>query len=144
MTTAHKGDLVRIHYTGTLSDGTVFDTSEGRDPLEFRLGSGMIIDGMNKGIEGMSLGEVKIIDVAADDAYGPHDPDKLQSIEKAMFPEGIPLEQGTPLQVSTDDGQAIPVTIHEVREDDVIVDLNHPLAGRDLTFTVTLVGVGQE
>lgn len=142
MTQAKPGDSVRIHYTGTLSDGAVFDSSEGRDPLQFTVGSGEIIPGLDKAIVGMAEGEQKTVTVPADEAYGSHDPQMRQSVPREQVPADIPLDVGTPLQMQLPDGRAIPVTVAEVSEETVVFDANHPLAGKDLTFAVELVGIG--
>ena len=139
MSDAKTGDTVRIHYTGTLSDGTTFDSSAGRDPLEFTVGSGQIIPGLDKAISGMSVGDKKVVEVPADEAYGPHNPEGIQSVPRAQVPDHIPLDPGTQLQVQTGDGRTLPVTVTEVTEEVVTLDANHPLAGKDLTFEVELV-----
>lgn len=142
MTQAKTGDTVRIHYTGTLSDGSTFDSSEGREPLEFTVGSGQIIPGLDAALPGMEVGERKTVEVPADEAYGQPDPDARQAVPRADVPADIPLDIGTRLQVQTPQGQAMPVTVAEVTESEVILDANHPLAGRDLTFAIELVSVG--
>ena len=141
MTAAKAGDTVRIHYTGTLDDGTVFDSSQGRDPLEFQVGSGQIITGLDTAIPGMGVGDEKTVNVASDDAYGPIHPEALQSVPRVEIPADIPLELGTQLQVQTPTGQAMPVTVVEVTETEVTLDANHPLAGKDLTFAIELVSI---
>lgn len=141
MTDVKTGDTVRIHYTGTLSDGSTFDTSDGRDPLEFTVGSGQIIPGLDKAIPGMTVGEKKVVEVAASDAYGEHDPNGIQSVPRTQVPDHIPLDPGTQLQVQTSDGRAVPVVVAEVTEEVVVLDANHPLAGKDLTFAIELVEI---
>lgn len=141
MTDAKRGDTVRIHYTGTLSDGSTFDTSEGREPLEFTVGAGEIIPGLDRAIEGMSVGEQKSVDVSASDAYGAHNPDGVQRVARNNVPGHIPLDPGTRLEVQTPDGRTLPVTVTDVTEDAVVLDANHPLAGEDLTFEVKLVEI---
>lgn len=141
MTAAKAGDTVRIHYTGTLSDGTTFDSSEGRDPLEFTVGSGQIIPGLDKAMPGMEVGEKKTVTVPCDEAYGPVNPEAMQSVERAQIPDHIPLDLGTALQVQDQSGRAMAVTVAEVTEDKVVLDANHPLAGKDLTFAVELVEI---
>jgi len=141
MTQAKPGDKVRIHYTGTLSDGSTFDSSEGRDPLEFTVGSGEIIPGLDKEVEGMEVGEAKSVTVAAAEAYGDHDPGRTQAVPRDQVPEHIPLDIGTQLQLQTPDGQAVAVSVAEVTEDEVVLDANHPLAGKDLNFAVELVEI---
>ncbi|MET4129586.1 peptidylprolyl isomerase [Roseovarius sp. MBR-6] len=142
MTQVKAGDTVRIHYTGTLSDGETFDSSQGRDPLEFTVGSGQIIPGLDAAIPGMSVGEKKIVEVPAEDAYGQADPSARQAVPRADIPAEIPLDLGTQLQVQTPQGQVMPVTVVEVTDEQVVLDANHPLAGRDLTFAIELVEIG--
>jgi len=141
MTEVKSGDTVRIHYTGTLTDGQTFDSSEGRDPLEFTVGSGQIIPGLEAAIPGMEVGEKKTVEIAADDAYGQPDPNAQQAVPRAEIPDDIPLDLGTQLQVQTPQGQVMPVTVVEVTEEQVTLDANHPLAGKDLTFNIELVEI---
>src|SRR6056297_496405 len=141
MTQVKEGDTVRIHYTGTLNDGATFDSSEGRDPLEFTVGSGQIIPGLDKAMPGMAVGEKKTVEVPADEAYGQPDPNAHQAVPRAEIPDDIPLELGTQLQVQTPQGQVMPVTVVEVTEEQVTLDANHPLAGKDLTFAIELVEI---
>ncbi|SDO39300.1 peptidylprolyl isomerase [Lutimaribacter pacificus] len=141
MTQVKPGDTVRIHYTGTLADGSTFDSSEGRDPLEFTVGSGQIIPGLDKAMPGMAVGEKKVVEVPCDDAYGQPDPNARQAVPRAEIPADIPLDIGTQLQVQTPQGQVMPVTVAEVTETEVTLDANHPLAGRDLTFAIELVSI---
>ncbi len=141
MTEVKEGDTVRIHYTGRLADGSTFDTSEGREPLEFTVGSGQIIPGLDAALPGMSVGDTKKVEVAADEAYGQPDPNARQSVPRAEIPEHIPLDVGTRLQVQTPQGQVMPVTVAEVSDAEVVLDANHPLAGEDLTFDIELVEI---
>ncbi|MBK45746.1 MAG: peptidylprolyl isomerase [Roseovarius sp.] len=141
MTQVKPGDTVRIHYTGTLPDGQTFDSSEGREPLEFTVGSGEIIAGLDAALPGMAVGETKTVDVAAEDAYGMPDPAARQAVPRADIPAEIPLDLGTRLQVQTPQGQVMPVTVVEVTESEVVLDANHPLAGRHLTFAIELVAI---
>ena len=141
-TQAKSGDTVQVHYTGRLTDGTLFDSSEGRDPLEFELGSGMVIPGFDTGIAGMNVGEKKTIHIPADDAYGPVEEDRIIQIPRTDIPADLPLEVGTQLNMHQDGSpQVIPVTITEVTADTVTLDANHVLAGKDLVFEVELVNV---
>ena len=142
MTQVKSGDTVRIHYTGTLSDGKVFDTSSGREPLEFTVGSGQIIPGLDSAIPGMEVGEKKVVDVPVEEAYGPIDPAHRQSVPRGEIPDHIPLDIGTQLQLQSPQGQVMPVTVFEVTDDSVTLDANHPLAGRDLVFEIELVSIG--
>ena len=141
MTQVKSGDTVRIHYTGTLADGTVFDSSEGRDPLEFTVGSGQIIPGLDRELPGMAIGEEKTVTVVAQDAYGDSDPNARQAIPRDQVPENLPLDLGTVLELTTPEGQRMPVTVVEVTEETVTLDANHPLAGRDLTFAFSVVEI---
>jgi peptidylprolyl isomerase len=141
MTQVKAGDTVRIHYTGTLADGETFDSSQGRDPLEFTVGSGQIIPGLDAALPGMAVGEKKTVEVPAADAYGAVDPDARQAVPRADIPADIPLDIGTRLQVQTPQGQVMPVTVAEVTESEVILDANHPLAGQDLTFAIELLEI---
>ena len=141
MTQAKAGDTVAIHYTGTLADGSQFDSSEGRDPLRFTLGSRQIIAGLDAAITGMSQGEKKSVTIAAAEAYGDHRPEAVQAVPRAQIPAEITLEVGGGLQVQTPDGQTIPVTVTSVTDEEVTLDANHPLAGKDLTFAVELVEI---
>lgn len=141
MTTVKTGDTVRIHYTGTLADGTVFDSSEDRDPLQFEVGSGQIIPGLDRALPGMEVGEKKTVEVPSADAYGPIDPAMRQAVLREGIPPEIPLLIGTALQMQTPEGQVIPVTVVELSDTSVTLDANHPLAGRDLTFAIELVEI---
>lgn len=141
MTQVKAGDKVRIHYDGTLADGSTFDSSTGRDPLEFTVGSGEIIPGLDKALPGMEAGEKKTVEVPCTEAYGERNPEATQSVPRAQVPEDIPLDVGTQLQLQTPEGQAVPVTVAEVNEEQVVLDANHPLAGKDLTFKIELVEI---
>lgn len=141
MTQAKSGDTVRIHYTGTLQDGSVFDSSEGRDPLEFQLGSGQVIPGFDDGVTGMAVGEKKTIEIPCDQAYGAVNPQAMQDVPRAEIPDHIPLDLGTQLQVQAGNGQTMMVTVANVTDETVTLDANHPLAGKDLTFALELVEI---
>ncbi|PPB80138.1 peptidylprolyl isomerase [Albidovulum inexpectatum] len=141
MTQVKTGDTVRIHYRGTLDDGTQFDSSEGREPLEFTVGSGQIIPGLDQALPGMTVGEKKTVSVAPEDAYGPHNPAARQAIPREHIPADIPLEVGLALQMRTPDGRAVPVTVVEITDDTVTLDANHPLAGQNLNFDIELVEI---
>ncbi|MFD0858426.1 FKBP-type peptidyl-prolyl cis-trans isomerase [Roseovarius aquimarinus] len=141
MTEVKSGDTVHIHYTGTLTDGTVFDSSEGRDPLKFEVGSGQIIPGLDTAMPGMTVGEKKTVEVPADQAYGQVDPNARQQVPREGIPADIPLDPGTQLQVQTENGQVLPVTVLEVTEEHVTLDANHALAGKDLKFDIELVAI---
>ncbi|MCB1438832.1 MAG: peptidylprolyl isomerase [Nitratireductor sp.] len=141
MTEVKAGDTVRIHYTGTLEDGSKFDSSEGRDPLEFAVGQGQIIPGLDKAIPGMKVGDKKQVTVPAAEAYGEFNPQAMQTVPRSQVPAEIPLEVGLGLQLQTPNGQVIPATVSEVTEESVTLDMNHPLAGKDLTFDFEVVGI---
>ena len=141
MTEVKNGDTVSIHYTGTLNDGTTFDSSAGRDPLAFEVGSGQIIPGLDAAIPGMTVGEKKTVNIPCDQAYGPVTPDMRQQLSRAEIPAEIPTEVGTRLQMQAPNGQVIPVVVVDADEASVTLDANHPLAGQDLTFAIELVEI---
>ena len=136
-----KGDTVRAHYTGTLDDGTVFDSSRERDPLEFVQGQGMLIPGFESAVEGHEAGDVVSVTIAPEEAYGEADPELIFTVPRAQVPDHIPLNVGVPLQLSNEQGQ-IDVTITEVGPEEITLDANHPLAGKSLTFEIEIVSVG--
>lgn len=138
MAHATTGDTVRIHYTGTLSDGTVFDSSEGRAPLEFTLGAGQVIPGFDRAVEGMEPGETQRVEIPAAEAYGPHREEMTLSVSPDQFPEEMDPALGQQLQLSQPDGQSVVVRVTEIADDAVTLDANHELAGKDLTFEITL------
>lgn len=142
MAKAQKGDKVKVHYKGTLQDGNQFDSSEGREPLEFLLGSGMVIAGFDEGVTGMEIGEKKTIHIPSDQAYGPSNEELIIRFDRAEIPGDIPLEIGSTLNMHQDGlGQVIPVVVKEVTETYVILDANHELAGKDLIFELELVSI---
>ena len=141
MTQVKHGDTVHLHYKGTLKDGTVFDSSEWRDPLAFQVGAGQIIPGLDAAIPGMAVGDKKTVDVPCDQAYGEVNPNMRQEVPRTDIPENIPTEVGTQLQMQAQNGQVIPVVIVEATETAVTLDANHPLAGKDLTFAIELVSI---
>lgn len=141
MSEVKSGDKVRIHYKGTLTDGTVFDSSEGRDPLEFTVGAGQVIVGMDKEMVGMTVGEKKTIVAVAAEAYGPRQDEAQQDVPREMIPAEIPLEVGMQLQMQSPEGQVIPVSVVSIGEEVVTLDANHMLAGKDLTFDIELVEI---
>lgn len=142
MTEAAKaGDTLRIHYTGKLEDGAVFDSSEGRDPLEFTIGSGQIIPGLDRGVVGMTVGESRQVAIAPEDAYGLRDENNIQSVPREGIPDHIPTEPGTQLQVQAQDGQVMQVVVTGATETHIKLDANHPLAGKTLIFDVELVEI---
>ncbi|MEX2608598.1 MAG: peptidylprolyl isomerase [Gemmatimonadota bacterium] len=142
MAQASNGDKVSIHYTGRLDDGTVFDTSENREPLGFELGSGQVIPGFEDAVRGMEPGQKQTVTIAAENAYGPRRDDLVMSFPREQLPDGVNPEPGQQLQMQTQEGQAVQVTVRDATEDALILDANHPLAGQDLTFEIELVEVG--
>jgi FKBP-type peptidyl-prolyl cis-trans isomerase 2 len=142
MSQAKKDDKVKVHYTGRLEDGTVFDSSIERDePLEFILGSGQMIPGFDKGITGMELEEEKTITIPAAEAYGEYDPARIIVIEKTQLPEGLEPQTGQKLQMQHPSGQILTVSIKEIGEDTLKLDANHELAGKDLIFDLKLMAI---
>lgn len=141
MAEAKNGDTVSIHYTGRLEDGTVFDTSENKDPLEFTLGEGNVIPGFEKAVEGMEEGETRTETIVSDEAYGERRDDLVLSVSKQQLPDDLDPQVGQRLQMQAGDGQTFQVVISEVESDSVEVDANHPLAGEDLTFDIELVEI---
>lgn len=136
-----KGDTVKVHYHGKLTNGTTFDSSEGREPLEFEVGGGMVIPGFDDGVTGMAVGEKKTIHIPADQAYGPKQEEMIMEFPRDRFPADMVPEVGMQLNMSNGSGQNFPVTIAEVREAVVVLDANHPLAGEDLVFDLELVAI---
>jgi peptidylprolyl isomerase len=141
MSTIKSGDTVKMHYKGTLSDDSIFDSSEGRDPLEFKAGSGQIIAGLDAALDGMAVGEKKVVNVPVDQAYGHINPAMQQAIPREGIPADIPLEVGLQLQMQTPEGHPLPVTVVAMDEATVTLDANHPLAGKDLTFDIEIVAI---
>lgn len=136
-----KGDKVKVHYHGKLTDGNTFDSSEGREPLEFEVGGGMVIPGFDTGVTGMTTGEKKTILIPFDEAYGPKQEDMIMEFPKDRFPADMVPEVGMQLNMTNPEGQNFPVVIVEVKEAVVVLDANHPLAGEDLTFDLELVEI---
>jgi peptidylprolyl isomerase len=139
--TAQEGDTVQVHYTGTLEDGTVFDTSVGREPLQFTIGAGQMVPGFEQGVLGMKLGESKAITILPEQAYGPYYEDRVWVLDRAQLPPGLEPEVGQHLQMASAQGQIIVVTVTEVSATNITVDANHPLAGKTLTFEIQLVAI---
>ena len=141
MSAAKAGDTVRIHYKGTLDDGTEFDSSAGRDPLEFRLGEGQVISGFDKAVEGMAVGDNKTVRIDAEDAYGQRHEQLVQEIPRNVLPEDVVPEEGMTLQSQNPEGQTMLLTVTAVAEESITVDANHPLAGMALSFDIELVEI---
>lgn len=136
-----SGDVVRVHYTGTLEDGSQFDSSVGRTPLEFTVGAGQMIAGFDAGVVGMAVGEKKTILIDPDHGYGQKDPNAIIEFPSSNIPEGMTVEVGMKLNLQNQYGQPVPVVVMEVKEEVIIMDANHFLAGKDLTFEVEIVEI---
>lgn len=139
MAQAKAGDKVKVHYTGKLDDGTVFDSSAGRDPLEFTVGAGQMIRGFDAGVDGMSVGESKTVKIPSTDAYGEHRDEMVIVVARDEMPPDMEVTPGDQLQMRHETGQIVVVTVTEVTDSNVTLDGNHPLAGKDLTFDIELV-----
>jgi peptidylprolyl isomerase len=139
---AKAGDTVKIHYTGTLDDGTQFDSSAGREPLEFQVGGGQVIPGFDQAVEGMSVGESKSINIPPAEAYGERHEQMVQEVPKSALPEEIKPEVGQALSARNQEGQEMQLTVTEVKDESIVVDGNHPLAGKALNFDIELVNIG--
>jgi len=141
MAGAKNGDTVKVHYTGKLEDGTVFDTSVERDPLQFTIGQGQVIPGFEQAVVGMNPGESKTSKIPADKAYGPHRKEMILVVDRNQIPVELKPKVGQQLQSRQAEGRTIRVTVTDVSESSVTLDANHPLAGKDLTFDIQLVEV---
>ena len=141
MTQAKSGDTVRIHYTGTLDDGTEFDSSTGREPLEFSLGGGQVIPGFDSAVDGMSIGETKTVTIEPADAYGQRHEQLVQQVPRNTLPEHMEPTVGMQLQSQSPDGQVMNLVIIGVEEESITLDANHPLSGMALTFAIELVEI---
>lgn len=141
MTAAKKADTVRVHYTGKLTDGTVFDSSEGREPLEFKLGTGMVISGFESAIIGMSAGESKTATIPVDEAYGPRREEMVAEIPLDKFPIQEKVEVGQVLKMQNQDGEVLNLLVVNLTDSTITIDGNHPLSGQDLVFDIELVEV---
>jgi len=141
MSQATAGKTVKIHYTVTLENGSQFDSSEGRDPLEFQLGSGQVIPGFDKAVEGMTVGESKTVSIAPEDAYGPRNEQAIQEVPKSALPDDLVPVEGMMLQAQNQNQQPVQLTVTAVGDETITVDANHPLAGKTLNFKISLVEV---
>lgn len=138
---AKQGNKVKIHYTGKLEDGDIFASSKNKEPIEFTLGQGQVIPGIEEAVEGMETGESKTVNIPPDKAYGPHRDELTQEIPKKEMPGDIKPQVGQRLNVKWSDGKETPVSVTDVSETSVIIDANHPLAGKDIVFELELVGI---
>jgi len=138
---AKQGDKVKVHYTGKLGDGSVFDSSVEREPLEFTIGEGMVIPGFEQAVVGLEPGASTETTIASENAYGPHSTDLVTEVPRERLPEGMDVTIGQQLQVSMANGQQAVVLVTDVQETSITIDANHPLAGQDLTFAIELVEI---
>jgi FKBP-type peptidyl-prolyl cis-trans isomerase SlpA len=141
MSQVKENNTVKVHYTGKLSDGQVFDSSEGKEPLEFTLGKGQIIPGFEKGLIDMKLNEKKTITIAKEEAYGDINDNLRQEVKKSELPEDIKPEVGMGLVSKSPDGQEMNLLVVEVKDESIVIDGNHPLAGKDLIFDLEVVEI---
>ena len=141
MTEAKVNDTVKVHYTCHLCDGTVFDSSFNREPLEFTIGQKMVIPGFEKEVIGMTVGDTKTVSIASADAYGPYLEDLVGSIKRTQIPPNIDLQVGDVLQMRTPDGGHMSVLVKALTDETVTLDANHPLAGKDLAFEINLLEI---
>ena len=143
MAEVKSGDVVKVHYTGKLANGEQFDSSIGKDPLEFTVGTGQMIAGFDAALPGMKVGDKKTINIAAKDGYGEIDETAIIEFPKENVPTDMKLEVGQQLTLSDEQGQPFPVVVKEVKDDIVILDANHFLAGKELVFDIELVEIGK-
>jgi peptidylprolyl isomerase len=141
MNTAKNGDNVKVHYRGTLTTGEQFDSSEGREPLSFKVGAGQMIKGFDEAIPGMAVGEKKTINISPENAYGEKSQEAIVEFPKSNIPEDLKLEPGMKLQLQNENGDPIPVVVSEIKDDVVVLDANHELAGKELVFDIELVEI---
>ena len=141
MAQVKQGDTVKVHYTGTFDDGTVFDTSAEREPLQFTIGSGQVIPGFDNAVLNMTLGEKKTVNIPAEEAYGPRSEELVAEVGRDRFPSDLELEIGQQLQVGLADGDQAVVLIVDISETTVKLDANHPMAGMDLNFELELIEI---
>ena len=142
MSQVKDGDQVKVHYTGKLNDGTVFDSSEGKPPFEFKIGTNSVIPGFESAVKGMAVGDEKTVTIPSQDGYGPVRDELIATVNKSAFPKNIDPTIGQQLQMEQPGGKTINVTIAKIEGEEVTLDANHPLAGKDLTFDIKLVEIG--
>ena len=141
MSQVKENNTVKVNYTGKLSDGQIFDTSEGKEPIEFTLGQGRLIPGFEKGLIDMKLNEKKTITIAKEEAYGEVNKDLIQEVKKTELPQDMAPEVGMGLVSKSPDGQEMNLMVVEVRDESIVIDGNHPLAGKDLIFDLEVVEI---
>ena len=144
MTKVKSGDKVSVHYTGTLENGDIFDSSRERDPMKFEVGSGQLIPGFDKAMIDMEVGQTKTVNIPSAEAYGDGDERNVIPMPRANFSEDMKLEIGLQLELQNDQGQVFPVVVTAIGEEEVTLDANHPLAGKNLTFEIELIEIGVE
>lgn len=137
-----EGTKVQVHYTGTLDDGTQFDSSRDSEPLEIILGQGMVIPGFEKAIQSLEVGQTVTVTIPEEEAYGPHNEEMVLQIPRASFPPDIPTTLGAQIILRSPDGDEVPALIVDVNDDEATLDANHPLAGFALTFEIELISAG--
>lgn len=142
MSTVKSGDNVKVHYTGTLADGSQFDSSQGREPLEFQVGAGQVIAGFDDAVSGMAVGDSKTVTIPAAQAYGEHNPEMVQQVPREAIPGEIELHEGLMLGAQGPQGEQLSFVVKGFDDEKVALDGNHPLAGKDLTFALELVAIG--
>jgi len=141
METVAKGTVVQVHYTGTLKNGEVFDSSQDREPLEVAVGEGQLIMGFEKALLGMSVNEKKVFTLSPEEAYGERNADALRTFSRQEIPPGLEVEKGQMVAVTTPQGEQIPAKVIQVDDENLTIDFNHPLAGETLTFEIEVVGI---
>lgn len=141
MSQVKQNDTVRVHYTGKLADGQIFDSSLEREPIEFTMGQGQLIPGFENGLLEMKVNEKKTVTIPSEEAYGEPRQELIQEVEKNQLPEEIKPEEGMGLVSKSPDGQEMNLIVREVKEDTIVVDGNHPLAGKDLTFDLEVIEI---
>jgi len=144
METAKKGDKVKVEYVGTLEDGTIFDSSEKHEaPLEFVLGEGHIIEGFDNAVEGMKIGEEKQITLTPNQAYGEYNPELIKDVPKEVFPQDQTIQKGMVFMLNLPSGQQVPAKISDIKDQEVTIDLNPPLAGKTVIFKIKLLAIAK-
>lgn len=141
MSQAGKGNTVKVHYTGTLTDETIFDSSRQREPIEFKVGEGQMIAGFDAAVEGMKVGDTKKVNIPSTEAYGPKSEEAIIKVAKDQLPQGMNPEIGMQLEATGEDGRSQVLVVAEVMENEVMLDANHPLAGKDLIFDIEMMEI---
>jgi len=141
MSQAEKGNTVKVHYTGTLTDETIFDSSRQREPIEFEVGAGQMIAGFDSAVQGMKVGDTKKVEIPSAEAYGPVNEEAMIKVAKDQLPEGMKPEVGMQLEATQQDGRTQVLLVADVMENEVVLDANHPLAGKDLIFDIEMVEI---